>query len=77
MKLRFHLLSSKLFEHRVNLTVEKVCTEISIKCSIVLLATEPTVLPFLGSRRLPFDILSQGNPVDPQKGKTVDPVTDC
>ena len=53
--------SPTLFKHRPNLPVGKVYTKIyvkiSIKYSIVISAAEPTSLPFLGSRRLPFDIV--------------------
>ena len=53
--------SSALSKHRQNLPVGKVYTKIyvkiSIKYSIVISAAEPTVLPFLGSRRLPWNIV--------------------
>ena len=51
--------SPALSKHRQNLPVGKVYTKIyvkiSIKYSIVISAAEPTVLPFLGSRRLPWN----------------------
>ena len=53
--------SPALSKHRQNLPVGKVYTKIyvkiSIKYSIVISAAEPTVLPFLGSRRLPWNIV--------------------
>ena len=53
--------SPALSKHRPNLPVGKVYTKIyvkiSIKYSIVISAAEPTVLPFLGSRRLPWNIV--------------------
>ena len=53
--------SSALSKHRQNLPVGKVYTKIyvkiSIKYSIVISAAEPTVLPFLGSMRLPWNIV--------------------
>ena len=52
---------SYVSKHRPNLPVGKVYTKIyvkiSIKYSIVISAAEPTVLPFLGSRRLPWNIV--------------------
>ena len=57
-----HFLSA-LSKHRPNLPVGKVYTKIyvkiSIKYSIVISAAEPTSLPFLGSRRLPWNSLCQ------------------
>ena len=51
--------SPALSKHRPNLPVGKVYTKIyvkiSIKYSIVISAAEPTSLPFLGSRRLPWN----------------------
>ena len=51
--------SPALSKHRQNLPVGKVYTKIyvkiSIKYSIVISAAEPTSLPFLGSRMLPWN----------------------
>lgn len=65
MKFRFHTFVSisRLPFPNIdkNLPVGKVYTKIyvkiSIKYSIVISAAEPTVLPFLGSRRLPWNIV--------------------